>query len=78
MTKQERPNSAQQSSGTILVGSLRISLVSYLARQRPMHAASLLSDISHTFPVKGLDQYYFLENFKQREDAKGHKDVFAL
>ena len=78
MTKQERANSAQQSSGTTLVGSLQISLANYLARQRPMHAASFLSHSSHTFPVKGLDQYDFLEDLKKREDSKGHEDVFAL
>ena len=78
MTKLERANSAQQSSGMTLVGSLQISLASYLARQRPTHAASFLSHRSHTYPVKGLDQYYFLEDLKQREDAKGQNDVFAL
>ena len=43
-----------------------------------MHAASFLSHNSHTFPVKGLDQYHFLEDLKQREDPKGHNDVFVL
>ena len=78
MTKLEGANLAQQSSGMTLVGSLQISLANYLARQRPMHAASFLSHRSHTFPVTGLDQYYFLEDLKQQEDAKGHEDVVAL